>query len=142
MIAIAKTLIALGVFGGCMGKLSEALGLRNSGVKCPILNLGPFTSQEAEVIVAQDISQSVFNQKVDLLALATKKKGKQAKVHVKIDTGLGRVGIRHKNALVFLGKVSEMENIIVEGTFTTMTESPDFDKIQTSRFSEVCEKAH
>ena len=141
MVAIAKTLVKLGVFGVCTGKLSEALELRNSGLECPILNLGPFTPQEAELIVSKKISQSVFNQKVDLLAQAAKKMGMKAKVHIKIDTGLGRVGIRHENALAFLEKISEMENIKIEGTFTTMTEAPDFDIIQIKRFSEVCEKA-
>jgi alanine racemase len=121
-----------------VGKFHEALQLRESGVKTPILNLGPFSRHEAEEIVRRNISQSIYTDDFMLLAEAARKLKRQAKVHLKIDTGLGRVGVPHGQALTFVEKVAANSAIQIEGIFTPFTEDDEFDRIQLERFLEVC----
>jgi len=62
-------------------------------------------------------------------------------VHIKIDTGLGRVGVPYYRALEFIRKVAADEAIVIEGIFTTLTEEEEFDREQLARLIEVCESA-
>jgi alanine racemase len=120
-----------------VGKFHEALQLRESGVKTPILNLGPFSAHEAEEIVRRNISQSVYTDDFALLAEAARKLKRQAKAHLKIDTGLGRVGVPYYHALPLIEKVAAA-GILLEGIFTPFTEDDEFDKVQLERFLEIC----
>jgi alanine racemase len=120
-----------------VGKFHEAQQLRESGVKTPILNLGSFTAREAEAIVRRDISQSVYTDDFMLLAEAARKLKRPAKAHLKIDTGLGRVGVPYYQALPFIEKIAA-SGILIEGIFTPFTEDDEFDKIQLERFLEIC----
>jgi alanine racemase len=124
-----------------VGKVQEALQLRESGVKTSILNFGPFSNQDVEQLVRLNISQSVYADNVTFLADAAHKLHQKAKVHIKIDTGLGRVGVPYYQALSFIEKVAAMSDIAIEGIFTTFTEDEDFDKIQLERFLQVCDAA-
>lgn len=138
---IAKALSAQGVDHFAVFKVYEALTLRENGIPGMILNFGSFSAQEAELLVNRDISASVFSDAVDLLAAAARKQGKQARVHIKIDTGLGRVGIPYSQALNFIEKVARMPEIILEGLFTTLTEEEDFDPLQEERLCRIASAA-
>ena len=124
-----------------VGKVNEGVDLRVNAIKSTILNFGPFSRQEAETIVRYNISQSVYSETVDFLAEAARRLKKQARVHIKIDTGLGRVGIPYYQALPFIEKVAAMPDITIEGVFTTLTEEKDFDNVQLERFLQVCDEA-
>jgi len=124
-----------------VGKVQEALQLRESGVKTSILNFGPFPNQDAEQLVRLNISQSVYADNVTFLAHVAHKLNRKAKVHIKVDTGLGRVGVPYYQALSFIEKVAAMSDISIEGVFTTFTEDEDFDKIQLEHFLQVCDAA-
>jgi alanine racemase len=123
------------------GKFHETLLLRESGVKTPLLNLGAFSRHEAEEIVRRNISQSVYTDDFALLAEAARKLKRRAKVHLKIDTGLGRVGVPHDRALPLIEKVAANAEIQIEGIFTPFTEDDEFDRVQLERFLEICEAA-
>jgi alanine racemase len=122
-------------------KVQEALALREGGIKGMILNFGPFSGKDADQLVQHGISQSVFSDAVDLLADAARKSGKRAKVHIKVDTGLARVGVPHKTAVPFVEKIASMPGILIEGIFTTLTEELDFDPIQIQRLLQVHDTA-
>ena len=124
-----------------VGKLEEALQLRAAGVKTPILNLGPFTQTESEEIVRQDISQSIYTNDFILLAEAGRKLKRDARVHVKIDTGLGRVGVPYDQASAFIEKLSSRRAIKIDGVFTAFTEDDAFDRMQLQRLREIGEAA-
>jgi alanine racemase len=123
---------ALAVADAC-----SAIALREAGVKCMVLNLGPFSKEEAEAMVELGISQSVYAPGFEALAEAAKRQGKRAAVHVKIDTGLGRLGVPYYQALPFIRGLAASSEIQIEGVFTTFTEEPEFDKEQLRRFLEV-----
>ncbi len=138
---VAQFLEKKGVDYLMVGKLQEALELRDSSVHCPLLNFGPFSSKEAEVIIRNNISQSVFTDEVESLHHAALKLKKKAKVHIHIDTGMGRAGIPYYKALSFIEKASSLEGIEIEGISTTLTEDYDFDQEQINHFLSVCHKA-
>lgn len=121
-----------------VGKFQEAFQLRESGVKTPILNLGAYSRDVVDEIVRQNISQSIYTEDFALLAESGRKLKRKAKVHLKIDTGLGRLGVPYDRALTFIEKVAAMPEIEIEGIFTTFAEDDEFDRLQLERFLEVC----
>ena len=123
------------VVGFCVGTLREALTLRRAGITLPILNLGPFTGAEVRSIVAQDITQSVYTEAAALLDREAAAQGRTAHVHVKIDTGLGRVGVAHDRAGDFIFRVAGLKHLRIAGVFTTLSEDRDFDRRQLTRFN-------
>lgn len=124
-----------------VGKLQEALRLRENGVSTPILNFGPFSKKDAEQIILHDISQSVFDEKVRSLNETCLKLGKKAKVHIHVDTGMGRMGIQYRDAFAFVQKVASLKGILIEGISTTLTEDDEFDREQLDIFLKLCLKA-
>jgi alanine racemase len=141
LVEIARHLEKAGFDYLMVGKLQEALRLREKGVASPVLNFGPFASEDAKAIVQNNISQSVFDKKVSSLSEAALRLGKQAKVHIHLDTGLARMGISYRDAVPYIKTVSSLEGILVEGISTTLTEDDDFDQEQLRRFRHVCEEA-
>lgn len=141
MVKVARFMEKQNIRFLAVGKLQEALQLRESNIKTPILNFGPLIPEEADKIVVQKISQSVYTNDIVALAKAAKKQKKQSRVHIKVDTGLGRVGIPYYRALSFIQKVASMPEIIIEGIFTTFTEDQEFDEIQLQRFISLCSSA-
>jgi len=120
----------------------EASRLRENSVEGMILNVGPFSRRQIPDLLRHDVSQAVYTNAVDLLSVEAGKSGKVAKVHIYIDTGMGRVGVPHRSALDFIEKVAALPNIAIEGTFTDMTEDDEFNPVQIERFERVCEMAN
>lgn len=122
-------------------KTREAKRLRDAGVEGMILNVGPFSRGEIPVLLENDISQSVYSDAVEVLSAEAGRLGKTAKVHICLDTGLGRVGVPHDQALPFIEKVAALPNLEIEATFTAMTEDDDFNPIQIERIETICAEA-
>ena len=141
LVAIAHALTKLHIKHFAVVKVPEAVALRESGIKGMILNFGAFSRSEAEEIVKHDISQSVFSGTVDMLAQAARKLKKKALVHIKVDSGLGRVGVPYKKAPAFIEKIASMPEIAIKGIFTTLTEEQDYDKVQIERLQRICAEA-
>lgn len=124
-----------------VGNLEEAVSLRQAGVKCPVLNFGPLDSRHAAALVEWHISQSVFTPEVRDLSRAAARSGKKINVHIHIDTGMGRMGIPHDEALPYLELVATLPGISIQGLSTTLTEDPDFDAVQLERFAALFAEA-
>ncbi len=139
-VEVARVLKQDGVNQFAVVKVGEALALRDS-VGGSILNMGSFSAQEVEVLVGEGISQSVYTGAVDLLAEAARRVDVSARVHIKIDTGMSRVGVPFSSAVEFIHRVGRMPEIEIEGVFTTLTEEPDFDLVQIERLHQVCSDA-
>lgn len=141
LVGVARALAAAGAKHFLVGKLDEARELRHAGIRGTILNFGPFSDAEAEEIIRLGVSQNVYTDQVEVLARAAARREWPARVHIKVDTGLGRVGVPYGGALEFIERVAEMRGIQIEGVFTTFTEDADFDPVQLARFKEVCTRA-
>jgi len=141
LVGVAGFLARQDVRHFAVGKVTEAVALRESGIGGTILNFGPFSRDEADQLVRLDVSQSVYSETVELLARAARAQGKRAKVHIKVDTGLGRVGVPYYEAPSYIERIASIPDIAIEGIFTTLTEEPDFDPVQLDRFIRVCDGA-
>jgi len=141
LVGTARALEGAGVHSLMVGKLQEAIALREAGIRCPILNFGPFDRQDGAEVVRNNISQAVFTDEVAYLEEAARKLDRISSVHIDIDTGMGRTGASPEEAPAFIEKTAALPHIKIEGVCTTLTEDPDFDREQLRLFLEVCNKA-
>lgn len=118
------------VFGYAVATVEEALILRHAGLEKPILILGYTFPYCYEDLIRYDIRPAVFRKdSIDELAVCAEKLHKAAKVHVKVDTGMTRVGIRpDESGLRFMEKVLHTEGIELEGMFTHFARADETDK--------------
>ncbi|ADH61529.1 alanine racemase [Thermoanaerobacter mathranii subsp. mathranii str. A3] len=127
---VAKVLVENGVCYLGVATIEEALELRECGINIPILVFGYTPLTQAEELIVHNITQTVFdiNYVEDLEKIALNV-GKKAKVHVKIDTGMGRIGYTDlKVAEKEIEKMMEMEGVEVEGIFSHFATSDEKDK--------------
>ncbi|MDO8525570.1 MAG: alanine racemase [Candidatus Omnitrophota bacterium] len=96
----------------------EAVRLREYGIKTPILVLGAVLPDEVRVNIENNITLTLCNE--DLLGAIKKEtaNGLKAKVHIKIDTGMGRIGVWHEEAFNFIKTIIRENNMIIEGIYT------------------------
>lgn len=141
IVEIAKGMALQGIEHFAVVKMDEAEHLRHNQVKGMILNLGPFSARDARTAITHGISQSVFSDAVDVLNEEARKLDRKAKVHIKIDTGLGRVGVPYKIADAFVEKVAALSHIEIEGVLTAMTEDADYNPLQIERLNAVYDNA-
>ncbi len=141
LVEMAQSMALEGIEHFAVVKMDEAEHLRHNQVKGMILNLGPFSARDARTAITHNISQSVFSDAVDVLNEEARKLDCKAKVHVKIDTGLGRVGVPYKIADAFVEKVAKLSNIEIEGVLTAMTEDADYNPVQIERLNAVYDNA-
>jgi alanine racemase len=137
----SKALEKAGAHSLMVGKLQEAVSLREAGIRCPILNFGPFDRRDGAEIIQRKISQSVFTEEVAYLEEAAAGLGQMASVHIDIDTGMGRTGVAPGQALPLIEKTASLSHLKIDGICTTLTEDADFDKEQLRRFLGVCTAA-
>ncbi|MBD3379831.1 MAG: alanine racemase [Candidatus Omnitrophica bacterium] len=121
--------------------VDEALTIRKEGINIPVLVLGSVLREEAEVCVDNGVTLTLCDPDLlrDLDEIARKKK-KKAKVHVKVDTGMGRIGVWHENALEFVKHAAKSGNIDLEGIYTHFSSAGRdkmFTKLQISSFSDL-----
>jgi len=141
LILTARSLEKSGIDSLMVCKLEEAIQLRESEVACPILNFGPFFPESAELLVKHQISQSVFTSNVKILSSTAAKMGKTAKIHIHIDTGMGRMGISYQEAFSLISELATFNNLKIQGISTTLTEDDEFDREQIRRLISICRRA-
>jgi len=124
-----------------VGKLEEAVILRESGVRCSILNYGPFSRDDCENIVGSNISQTVYSEEAFYLHEQAQKLTRKAGVHIEVDTGMGRIGTPLSQALPLIEKLSSLSHLEIQGISTTLTEDREFDQEQLRRFEEIYSNA-
>lgn len=130
-VPIAKSLEKLDfMFGFAVATFEEAMQLRDAGITLPILILGYTFPYSYEKMILNDIRPCVFrDDMVDELDAQAAKLGKKVKVHVKVDTGMGRIGITpDEDGFQFIKRLTEKRNIEIEGVFTHFARADERDK--------------
>lgn len=123
------------LFGFAVATAEEAYELRKGGITKPILVLSYTFPYAYERFVEEDIRVTVFrtDSLLELNEIAVRK-GKRAKVHIKVDTGMGRIGIStDETGLSFVKKAMELPGIEVEGIFTHFACADEVDKTSALR---------
>jgi len=118
----------------------EGLELRRAGINKPILSLGGFWSGQEALILDKRITPVVYQVEcARTLDDAAHLRGTSAAIHVKVDTGMGRIGIRYDEAAAFANDLRAFPNLRVEGLMTHFASADDleqneFTNLQVKRF--------
>ncbi|OGX42701.1 MAG: alanine racemase [Omnitrophica WOR_2 bacterium RIFCSPLOWO2_12_FULL_51_24] len=117
-----------------VASVDEGITLRRAGIKTPILVLSSVLPKEVEYALYYDLTLTVCDR--DLAAAidrTARKLKKQALVHVKIDTGMGRLGVWHDEAGRLIKDLLGFKNIVIEGIFTHFASADEEDIRYTGR---------
>lgn len=130
-VPIAKELEPLEyMFGFAVATPEEALILRECGIYKPLLILGYAFPYSYEALICHEIRPAVFRE--DMLTQLSEtacRLGQKAKVHIKVDTGMSRIGIRpDEEGMAFVKRALELPGIEIEGIFTHFARADERDK--------------
>lgn len=133
-VEVAKSLLFDGgadYFG--VATYGEAEQLRRAGINTPVLILGAVFDDEYAELVKDDITLTVFDfDTAKKLSDTAKKLGKTAKIHIKIDTGMARIGfLPSEDAVEEIIKISKLDGIEIEGMFSHFAKADEADKMPT-----------
>lgn len=118
-VMITPTLLASGVDMLGVASIDEGMQLRESKIDVPILVLGAAPVWAFDYAAINNITLSIFSeQHIEAAKLTYNKTGLKPKVHIKVDTGMNRIGIGAKAAVEFIKKVQNSHFIELEGIFT------------------------
>ncbi|MBU4349986.1 alanine racemase [bacterium] len=125
-----------------VARLEEGIFLRKAGITVPILILGLTLKQQAELLVSYNITPTVCEyEMIEKLSESAIKEDKVVKVHLKVDTGMGRIGIFSHDILRFIKRIRALKNVEIEGIFTHFSVADEKDKTYTEeqfrKFMEV-----
>lgn len=128
------------VWGYAAATSQEAVELRNRGIKKPILILSYTFPSDYRELIEQEIRLTVFTlETASALSKEARRLGKSCKIHIKLDTGMTRIGILpDDDSIALIRQISELDNIEIEGIFTHFARADEKDKTkayeQLSRF--------
>lgn len=142
ILEISSLVLKNGATRLAVARLEEGIFLRKAGIAVPILVLGLTLEQQVELLVLYNISPTVGEyEMIEKLSESAFKEDKIVKVHLKVDTGMGRIGIFPNHVLNFIKKVKALKNIEIEGIFTHFSVADEKDKtyteVQFKKFIEV-----
>ena len=104
----------------------EGLALREAGIRVPILCLGSFWPGQEPMVLENDLTTVIFREEqAELLDRASASRGARAVVHVKVDTGMGRVGVRPEEVGDFAKRLKSFEHLKVDGLMTHFASADD-----------------
>ena len=143
-IAVARKAVEMGADYLAVAVTAEATELRRAGFTIPILILGGIQADEADTVVDNDITQAVFTMETaKALSAAAVRRNKKVRVHMAVDTGMGRIGVRPDEAGMFAAEVSALPNVELEGMFShfALADARDksYAKEQFTRFKTAME---
>src|SRR5216683_1056643 len=121
----------------------EGIELRSAGITRPILCLGGFWEGQQNNCLQQNLTPVVYRlDMIESLDRAAGESGVVADVHVKIDTGMGRLGVRSEDIREFCEALSRFQNVRVDGVMTHLASADDpaqadFTKDQLERFQQA-----
>jgi len=142
ILEISSIVLKNGATRLAVARLEEGIFLRKAGIAVPILVLGLTLEQQVKLLVSYNITPTVCKyETIEKLSKFAVKEDKTVKVHIKVDTGMGRIGIFPNHVLDFVKKVKAFKNIEIEGIFTHFSVADEKDKAYTEaqfkKFMEV-----
>lgn len=142
-VRVVKALEKEGVNFFAVATLDEAIELRENGVNSDILILGPVEEKGVEALFTFHLVATVISSSyAKSLSEKAKKQGKSLRVHVKIDTGMGRLGIRYDEAPERLEEIMSLQGLSLEGIFSHFPSADverDFSEEQVRRLKKIQE---
>ncbi|MCW2956720.1 MAG: alanine racemase [Thermoleophilia bacterium] len=146
---VAQEAVAAGARRLCVATLSEARHLRQVGLRVPMLVMGPLDEPSIRRALDLDVSVTVLSaamaDAVERIAHDGSRRGRPARVHLKVDTGMGRWGVPLASAIEQLQRLAELPGVEVEGLMTHFATADelddDFFDVQLERFTALVAEA-
>lgn len=142
LVAVARHMASLGAPYLGVAFLEEGILLRQAGVRTPILVLGGIIGNQIPLFLEHELTLTASSiEKLEQIDDAARLLGVQARVHLKIDTGMERVGVHYYSADALMEAALSCEHCLVEGIFTHFANSDRADlaysEMQMARFRQV-----
>ena len=133
MIPVAKVLVKEKVDFIGLSNLTEGITLREAGIKTPVLLFETTLAEQAKDIIDYKLIPTVCTYELAAaLNRCAQKRKRVVDIHVKVDTGMGRLGVWHEEALGFIKKLSRLRNLRIQGICTHFP-SADTDRAFTQK---------
>ncbi len=145
LLEISKRAIASGSSSLGVALIHEGLRLRNGGIKTPIICIGAHSPEKVKDAVENDICLSITSlNSAKIISGICSSLNKDCRVHVKIDTGMNRIGINYKDAVKDIIEISKLTGIKVEGVFTHFAcaskKEDSYNTLQWDRFKTIMDE--
>lgn len=129
-VPIAKALDKIGVYAYAIATIDEAVELRDAGVENPLLILGHVFENDLKTALECDVTLTVFaKENAITISKVAADMGKTVKVHIKLDTGMGRLGfLPSEESAKEIEEIFALPNIEVEGVFSHFATADESDK--------------
>ncbi|HPR88323.1 MAG TPA: alanine racemase [bacterium] len=139
---VSRTALQEGASHLAVAVVNEALALRKAGIEAPILVFGGFSPEDAPLFLDWELDATLFDlQGVALLGHAARAAGRPARVHIKVDTGMGRLGVPWPQAAALGETICQTEGLELTGLYTHFATADALDKsfanLQLIRFKHV-----
>jgi len=143
-IQVANAALAGGATGLCVAIVDEGVALRRAGITAPILLLSEQPAELADLIVGYQLTPTVATTRgAAVLAASAAAADQTIKVHIKVDTGMHRVGVAPNETVSLASFVSSYESLTIEGVYTHFAVADDpshpANAAQLSSFNTVLE---
>ncbi|MDP6988656.1 MAG: alanine racemase, partial [Planctomycetota bacterium] len=145
-VVVAQHAVRCGVGALGVGTAAEAFELRRAGLTVPVLVLGTIVDGEASAVMRHDIQIGLHSaREITALQETAERKGLTARVHLNVDTGMGRLGVLPDRAHDLLGRIHSAQNLDLAGVMSHIS-SPrgaldEAAARQAELFQHVCGKA-
>lgn len=144
-VRVSRHLLGLGADMLGVALVEEGEELRDAGIDAPILVMGGIVPGQADSVVASGLTPVVFTRHLArALSISAEKSGAVVFVHVKIDTGMGRIGVHPDAAETFISELQGMKGIAVQGLMTHFADADLRDKqfasVQIGRFNALLDR--
>ena len=133
-VPVARVALESGASKLAVARVEEGVVLREAGITAPILVMGYALPAEAVTAVEHDLTTTVNTMQVaHALAERATATGRVAKVHIKIDTGMGRFGLLPEETAAFVDQISRLGGLDLEGIYTHFADADSADKTYTQQ---------
>ncbi len=130
-VPVAKTALAAGADWLAVNRVNEGIALREAGISARILVLGYCPPAQAEMVVAHRLTPAVTSPETAHALAKAASGGEPFPVHIKIDTGMGRLGLLPEEATAFVRAVRNLSSLRVEGVFSHFAVADEADRTFT-----------
>lgn len=122
--------------------LDEAIELRSAGIAMPIIVLGYVDPKRSAQIIGYGLTQTIYQEETaEALSEAAVRMRKQVKIHIKVDTGMMRIGVDWKDERDLILRIARMRGLVLEGLYTHMCADAvlddTFTQVQFERYMEL-----
>lgn len=142
LIDVARHLVSVGATSFGVAFLEEAVALREAGVNVPILVMGGILGDQIPLFLRHDLTLTASSiDKMRQIDEVAGDLGVTAKVHLKIDTGMERIGVHYYSAHRLLERSADCRHVVVEGIYSHFANADAADlasaRVQLARFQDV-----